>query len=56
MTKQWCILTCDGLELNCYIIENYDTALRIIEAELEDGFYDLDDLMIYELDELETAQ
>lgn len=56
MTKQWSIMTSDGLDLNCYIIENYATALQIIQDELEDGFYDLDDLMIYELDELETAQ
>jgi hypothetical protein len=56
MTKQWTIWTSAGYELNCHVIENYDTALRMIQAELEDGYFDLDDMMIYELDELETNQ
>jgi hypothetical protein len=56
MTKQWTIWTSAGYELNCYVIKNYDTSLRMIQAELEDGYFDLDDMMIYELDELETTK
>lgn len=50
MAKQWTIWANGFGEINNYYLDNYDAVLRVIEAELYDGYFDLDDIMIEELE------
>ena len=49
MAKQWTIWANGFGEINTYYLDNYDAVLRVVEAELYDGYFDLDDIMIEEV-------
>lgn len=50
MTKLWTIWA-DGFgEVNTYYLDNYDKVLRMVQDELDDGYFDLDDIMIEEVE------
>ena len=52
MSKRW-IIWAEGFgEVNEYYLDNYDAVLRMVQSELEDGYFDLDDIMIEELEEV----
>lgn len=53
MSKQWTIWLSNGLEANAYYHHNYDVVLRFVQDVLNEGDFDLDDIMI---EELEVAQ
>ena len=50
MTKLWTIWANGFGEINTYYLDNYDAVLRMVEAELYDGCFDLDEIMIEELE------
>ena len=50
MTKLWTIWANGFGEINTYYLDNYDAVLRMVEDELYDGYFDLDDIMIEELE------
>lgn len=53
MSKQW-IIWAEGFgEINAYYLDNYDKVLRTVQDELDDGHFDLDDIMIEEVEEME---
>ena len=49
MAKQWTIWANGFGEINTYYLDNYDAVLRMVEAELYDGYFDLDDIIIEEV-------
>lgn len=52
MSKHW-IIWAEGFgEVNANALDNYDAVLRMIEDELADGYFDLDEIMIYEAEEM----
>jgi hypothetical protein len=53
MSKQWTIWLSNGFEANAYYLDNYDAVLRVVQDVLNEGDFDLDDIMI---EELEVAQ
>jgi hypothetical protein len=53
MAKQWTIWLSNGLEDNAYYLDNYDAVLRAVQDELDDGYFDLDDILIEELEEVQ---
>ena len=53
MSKQWTIWLSNGFEANAYYLDNYDAVLRVVQDILNEGDFDLDDIMI---EELEVAQ
>lgn len=50
MSRQWTILMSTGLELNCYHLDSHDAALQMIQDELDEGYFDLDDFLIEEIE------
>jgi hypothetical protein len=50
MSKLWTIWLSNGLEANAYYLDNYDAVLRVVQNELDKGYFDLDDITIEELE------
>lgn len=50
MTKLWTIWLSNGLEANAHYLNNYDEVLRVVQSELDDGYFDLTEIMIEELE------
>jgi hypothetical protein len=50
MTKLWTIWLSNGLEANTHYLNNYDEVLRVVQSELDDGYFDLTEIMIEELE------
>jgi len=53
MSKLWTIWAEGFGEVNAYYLDNYDKVLRMVQDELDDGYFDLDDIMIEEVEEME---
>jgi hypothetical protein len=53
MSKQWTIWLSNGFEANAYYLDNYDAVLRVVQDVLNDGDFDLDDILIEELEEVQ---
>jgi hypothetical protein len=41
------------MEANAYYLDNYDAVLRAVQDELDEGYFDLDDILIEELEEVQ---
>ena len=53
MKKWWTIWLSNGFEVYDYYIDNYDNVLWTVQNVLDEGYFDLTEI---EIEEMETAQ